>query len=252
MTMKKLLVLLVLSGFALCVLAQNQDSTAYLPKNVVKFLPINLPFQSTSLEYERMINGKNSLTLGVGLPNQKSVIGKYGINGNSDLKTAEFGTMHLRAAFRHYTGHRMLPKGFYLEPYLKYQEITGNAHIAGVEVVQQTNQPYEGDVNLKLHTMNLGLQFGAQFLIAKRIAIDIYFLGLEAGFLSGNVTAVAPASNPEYATVLKSKIDEQISKLPSFIANKLTTSQTGDQVNVNASSIPYPWLRGGVSIGFAF
>ncbi len=248
--MKKVLVLVVLAGLALMGFAQDQDSSVVKRKNVVKFLPANIPFQSTSLEYERMINGKNSFTLGIGLPNQKALIGRYGIDASSDLKTAEFGTMHIRAAYRHYTGQRMLPKGFYIEPYLKYQEITGKASVAGVE--QQTGQPYTGDINLKLNTMNLGLQFGVQFLIAKRVALDFYFLGLEAGFLSGNVTAIAPASNPQYATTLKTKIDDQISKLPSFLANKLTTTQSGNEVNVKASSIPYPWLRGGISIGIAF
>lgn len=246
--MKKLLVFVVLSGWALLGLAQDQKSSTLERKNVVKFLPINLPFQSISFEYERMINAKNSFTLGVGLPNQKSLIGKYGIKDDKNLKTAELGTMHIRAAYRHYFGKRMLPKGFYIEPYLKYQDIKGKASIEGKD---DQNVPSKGDIDVKLNTMNLGFQLGTQFLIAKRVSLDFYSLGLEAGLLSGNVTAtsdqIADADN------IKADIEDAIADLPSFIGDKLTVTQpSGTKVNIKASSVPYPWLRCGISIGIAF
>jgi len=246
--MKKLLALVFLASWALLGFAQNEDNITVERKNVVKFLPVNIPFQSISFEYERMINARNSVTLGIGLPNQKSMIGKYGIDGGSDLKTAEIGTMHLRAAFRHYTGHHQLPKGFYIEPYLKYQKIKGTASISGVE--DQTGETYKGDFDLNLNTMNAGFQIGTQFLIAKRVTLDLYFLGLEAGFLSGNVNAISDQLSD--ANNVKDDLDEAIADLPSFIGDKITVTQTGNRVNAKASSIPYPWLRGGISIGIAF
>lgn len=247
--MKKLLLFVVLSGYALFGSAQNQDSTVVHRKNVLKFLPVNLPFQSTSFEFERMINDKNSVTLGVGLPNQKSLVGKYGIDASSDLKTAELGTMHIRAAFRHYKGKRKLPNGFYIEPYLKYQNIKGTATVTGMT---DQNEPFAGSLDVNLNTMNLGFQSGVQFLIAKRIAFDIYFLGFEAGFLSGKVIAVS--DEIAKADNLKADIDKAIADLPSFIGKKLTVTQSSDkkQIDVKASSLPYPWLRGGISIGIAF
>jgi hypothetical protein len=256
--MKKILVFVVLSGWALLGLAQDQKSSTLERKNVVKFLPINLPFQSISFEYERMINAKNSFTLGVGLPNQKSLIGKYGIKGGpgqiieagSDprLNSLELGTMHIRAAYRHYFGKRMLPKGFYIEPYLKYQEIKGTASIEGID---NQHQPYEGKLDVNLNSMNFGFQLGTQFLIAKRVSLDFYSLGLEAGLLSGNVTAtsdqIADADN------IKADIEDVIADLPSFIGDKLTVTQpSGTKVNIKASNFPYPWLRCGISIGIAF
>jgi hypothetical protein len=246
--MKKSLIFIALCGFTLVGSAQNQDSTTLERKNVVKFLPVNIPFQSISFEFERMINGKNSWILGVGLPNQASVIGKYGYTPGPDLKTAEFGTMHIRAAYRHYTGKRNLPKGFYLEPYLKYQKIKGNASVESTDILDL----YKGSVDVNFHTMNMGFQMGAQFLISKRVSVDLYFLGLEAGLLSGNLTALsdqlADAEN------LKANIEDAINELPSFIGKKLTVTQSADkkQINVNSSSAPYPWFRGGISIGIAF
>ena len=247
--MKKLFLFVVLSGYALFGSAQNQDSTVVHRKNVLKFLPVNLPFQSTSFEFERMINDKNSFTLGVGLPNQKSLVGKYGIDASSDLKTAELGTMHIRAAFRHYSGKRKLPNGFYIEPYLKYQNLKGNATVTGTT---DQDKPYAGSLDIDMNTMNIGFQMGAQFLIAKRVSVDFYFLGLEAGFASGNVIAIS--DEIAEADNLKADIDKAIADLPSFIGKKLTVTQSSDkkQIDVKASSLPYPWLRGGISIGIAF
>jgi len=246
--MKKLFLLVFLASWVSLGFAQDEDSPTTERNNVVKFLPVNLLFQSISFEYERMINPANYITLGIGIPNQKSMIGKYGMDANSELKTAELGTMHIRAGYRHYTGQRMLPKGFYIEPYLKYQKITGNGSVENTDF----NNTYKGRIDVDLNTMNVGFQLGAQFLIAKRITLDFYFLGMEVGFLSGDVIAIsdqlADANN------LKTDIEQKIADLPSFIGDKLTVTQSADkkQINVNADHAPYPWYRGGISIGIAF
>jgi hypothetical protein len=249
--MKKLFLFVFFAAYASFAIAQDNDSTSVKRKNVIKFLPVNLPFQSTSFEYERMINAKNSFTLGVGLPNQRSLIGIYGIDFGTDIKTAELGTTHIRAAFRHYGGgKRNLPRGFYIEPYVKYQKITGSASI------QNTNptDPYSGKLDLDLNTMNFGFQLGAQFLIAKRVTLDFYFLGLEAGLVSGNVTVISESLADPNAANLKANIDDAIANLPKFIGDKLTVTQSADKktIGIKASSVPYPWLRGGISIGIAF
>ncbi|MCX6238598.1 MAG: hypothetical protein NTY07_13730 [Bacteroidia bacterium] len=248
--MKKLLFFVFFVALVSLAFAKDKDSTRLERKNVIKFLPANIPLQSLSFEYERMINGKNSFTLGVGLPQQQSLIGKYGIKGDKDLKSAELGTMHIRAAYRHYGGQSMLPRGFYIEPYLKYQKITGNAGIKSTS----TTKPFEGTLDLNLNTMNFGFQLGAQFLIAKRVSLDFYFLGLEAGLLSGNVTVISESLADPNAANLKANIDDAIADLPSFIGDKLTVTQSSDKktIGVKASSVPYPWLRGGISIGIAF
>ena len=105
--MKQILVFAVLAGWASLGLAQVQDSSSVQRTTVFKFLPIDLPFQTISIEIEQMINPKNSITFGFGIPNQASIIGKgsymdkYGINIDPDLNCAIFGTTHIRTAFRH-------------------------------------------------------------------------------------------------------------------------------------------------------
>lgn len=246
--MKKLIFFVFFAAWASLVIAQDTKSTTLDRKNVVKFLPVNLPFQSISFEYERMINSKNSFTLGFGLPNQKSMIGKYGIDFDPNIKSMELGTMHIRAAYRHYGGQSKLPKGFYIEPYLKYQKINGKGSVSGVE--EQTNEPYKGDFDVNFNTLNLGFQLGAQFLIAKRVSLDFYFLGLEAGLLSGDASAISDQITD--IDNLEQDMNDLKADLPSFIGDKLTVTKSGNKVNVNAKSAPYPWFRGGISIGIAF
>lgn len=246
--MKKLLFFVFFAACASHVFAQDTISTTVERKNVVKFLPVNLLFQSISFEYERMINAKNSFTLGFGLPNQKSMIGKYGIDFGTDVKSIELGTMYIRAAYRHYGGQKKLPRGFYIEPYLKYQKITGNS--SGSFTDDQDNT-YQGDIDVNINTLNFGFQLGAQFLIAKRVSLDFYFLGLEAGLMNLNATGTAP--NETFAANLKTEIDKVVADLPSFIRDKIDPAeQMGKKVTVKASGVPYPWLRGGISIGIAF
>ncbi|MCX6238596.1 MAG: hypothetical protein NTY07_13720 [Bacteroidia bacterium] len=252
--MKRLLMIIALVGYAFIGFTQEQkpgttleQDSVTLRKNVLKFLPMDIPFQSVSFEYERMIGPKNSLTLGVGFPIQGQIISKNAINDNSKLKKAEFSTMHIRAAYRYYYGYQILPKGFYIEPYLKYQQIKGNANYEGIN--NQKNI-YKGDITGSINTFNLGVQFGVQFLITKRVTLDLYFLGLEGGLANGKITSTS--KNNADADNIEADFKDAVAGLPFFIENWLTVKKANNQVFINASKLQYPWYRGGISIGIAF
>lgn len=250
-----ILVLFVISGYS----QKTKSDSTLQRKWVVKFQPVNLPLYQYSFEAERMLNTKNSVTLGVGIPSSGSLVGKYGIK-ESDVSKVDLNTMHIRAAFRHYTGNSGLPRGFYIEPYLKYQKVQANATATSIGV-ENSDANYSADFKADLHTLNAGFQMGTQFLIAKRVAIDFYFFGLEAGILNGNLTATPPSS---YVNDMYTKIDQAIhgkpaeggnsaeKGFPSFLADKLKVTQTDKNVNVKVDNMPYPFLRGGISIGVAF
>lgn len=256
--MKKVIFLFISIGLSFSSMAQSYDSIPASRKNVVKFLPVNVPFQTISFEYERMISAKNSFSLGIGIPNKKSIKGKYEIIDDIDhLKSAELGTLNVRAAFRHYTGKSGLPKGFYLEPYLKYQKISGNVEVEGNESGYSFYETH--DVNF--NTKNIGIQLGTQFLIAKRVSLDIYFLGFEVGQLSGNSNSifdrVGEASH--FKSNLENLFDDgneilYVGDILTTIGKKIEITQSPDEktISTKASNIIYPWLRGGFSIGIAF
>jgi len=247
--MRRLLIIVVLVVSCISGFTQEQQDTVdvILRKNVVKFFPIDIPFQSISLEYERMLDPKNSLTLGVGIPIQGQIVGKNVLDGSSNLKKIEFSTMHIRTAFRYYYGYNLLPKGFYIEPYFKYQQVTINGNYAGTD---SQNNIYKGDLAGNINTFNLGVQFGVQFLIAKRITLDLYFLGLEGGLANGGITSTS--KNSTDAGNIATDFKDAVAGLPFFIENWLTVKQVNNQVFINANKLQYPWYRGGISFGIAF
>jgi hypothetical protein len=248
--MKKLLCLLVVIFVVLGVYGQEPNGLDR--KYVLKFMPVNYALQSYSFEIERMLNGKNALTLGIGIPNNGSLIGKYGITASPDnFSSLDLNTMHIRAAYRHYAGKSGLPRGFYIEPYLKYQQIKSDATVN----IGDNGATSSAAIKANLNTLNAGFQMGVQFMIAKRIAFDFYFLGLEAGMINGNVTGTP--SDPTKVQDMKDKITDGIDKLPSILSDKLkvtpvTVTNASKEVNVKASSALYPWIRCGMSIGIAF
>ena len=248
--MRKFTLLVVLSVWVLCVMAQEQiqtqEPTPVKRKTVIKYLPVNYFFESTSFEIERMVNSKNSVTLGFGIPTNQSVNGKYGASA-TEIKEDKLGTMHLRAAYRHYAGKKSLPRGFYIEPYLKYQKVD---YSANGDFTDTKNIKYEAAISAKFNTVNVGFQMGVQCLLFKRVSLDWYFLGIEGGMLSGDITTKVN-SNINIVD-MKTEVDKFIADLPAFLSNKLKATQTSQGVDVNAKSIPLPWVRTGLSIGIAF
>lgn len=253
--MKKLLSLIVLLSLFVAVNAQDEKTTNFATrKYVIKFQPVNYALQSYSFEIERMLNRKNALTIGVGIPNSGSLIGKYGIEA-SDLSKLDLSTMHARLAYRHYGGNSGLPRGFYIEPYLKYQNLKGNFTKTFEESdINSSEFPetYEGNIDAKITTMNAGFQMGVQFMIAKRLAVDFYFLGLEGGIANVDLTGTPTPSDPQTIADMRDEIQKGVDDLPTFLKDKITVTNTNESVKVKAKQLPYPWLRGGINVGIAF
>jgi len=244
--------------FPISVLGQevsnNQDTIPQKRKNVFKFLPVNLAFNSLSFEYERKFSPKSSFILGVGLASPKSFADKYNLNTSPDnvISKDEFSTMSVRAAYRHYAGHHVRPVGFYFSPYLKYQKISANAdNYTTVTDPQFGSTSFSEKFDIGINTLNFGLQWGVQFMLAKRVAVDFYFLGIEAGI--ANITAIVKSDEAKSIDVIYNGVNDNIQQLPSFLRDKIKATKVGsNEVDVKGNSIPYPWLRSGISIGIAF
>lgn len=243
--MQKVLFLFVLGLLFMSGNAQDR-------KNIVKFLPVNLPLNSLSFEYERMINPKNSFELGLGIPMNQTFVNKFSMDWSEEeeMSNDELGTFSLRAAYKHYTGNSMGLKGFYYSPYLKYQNVSASARLVRTIDDDQGSFSYDEDYNAKINTFGIGIQFGYQFLIAKRVTLDLYFLGLEAGF--AGVKATVESSDITQVDDIESDIQDAVDDFPDFLSKKIDVSSTGNMVKVKARHIFYPWVRGGLSIGFAF
>lgn len=254
--MKTKILLLIIMLVSIHAIGQEvNDSTAMnepTRKNVLKFLPENLIFNSLSFEYERKFSPKSSFILGVGLASPKSFAEKFNLSSaDNQISKDEFSTMSVRVAYRHYSGHHIRPVGFYFSPYLKYQKFSATAD--NYRRNSDVNPPvyYNETYDVNGNTLNIGLQSGVQFLIAKRVCIDIYLFGFEAGL--ANVTATVKSSDVKMMDKVESGVRDNVNQLPSYLAKKITITRNGtDQIDLKGSSIPYPWLRSGISMGIAF
>lgn len=249
--MKKLLFLVFVVFVGLGGYAQDQKIYDLDRELVLKYNALSSAIHSFSFEIEQMINDKDAITVGIGIPCYGSLIGQYGIEVTpNNVWQADLSTLHFRAAYRHYTGRSRLPRGFYIEPYLKYQEVYGDAVVNLNDKGTRIPTLFKTNFN----TVNAGFQMGVQCLVAKTIAVDFYFFGLEAGLMNGNMIAIP--RNFGYYNNMRSKIDHWISNAPSYIRDKLVVTDNFNgyyhYANVRADNVPYPWFRGGISIGLAF
>ena len=245
-------ILLILCLFSMGAFAQDVptkvDTIPHGHKNVFKFIPENMAFNSLPFEYERKFSPKSSVTFGLDLPTAKPFASKFNLSSaNIKISNDEFSSTAIRIAYRHYSGHHVQPVGFYYSPYLKYQKFTAKADNLRTDNNGVTyHENYEVDAN----TMSFGFQLGWQFLIAKTVAIDFYPIGFEGGV--GNVTATVKTTDTNLIQQVYDNVNENIDKLPSVLKGKVTTSKSSGQVDVKGSSIPFPMLRSGLSIGIAF
>ena len=221
-------------------------------KNAVKILPLSLPLNSAVFEYERMLNEKNAVEFGIGLPLKRTFVNKFGMSWSEDenISNDKLDIFSLRAAYRHYTGKSMLPKGFYIAPYIRYQNISASADNVRTIEDDLGNSSYNEDYDAKIHTIGAGCQLGYQFLISKTITLDLFFFGLEAGL--GKVDADIYISDPEQVDDIYNDVSDAINDFPSMWGNKIDVTSDNDNVYIKGKNLFYPMYRGGISLGIAF
>lgn len=243
--MKTVLFVIILSLTAINIWGQEK-------KNAIKFSAMSLPLNSVVFEYERMLNEKNAVEFGLGIPTNQSFVDKFGMNWSEDenISNDKFGIFSLRAAYRHYTGQSMLPKGFYIAPYIKYQGISAAADNKRTVEDDLGNFTYDENYDTKINTISAGFQLGYQFLISKTVTLDVFFLGLEAGL--GKVDADLYVSEPGQVDDIYNDIKEAIDDIPSFWGNKIDVTSDTNNIYIKGKNLFYPMYRGGISLGIAF
>lgn len=220
-----------------------QNSTNF----IAKWAPGALAAGKIAVGGEYNFKHRKSVTLLVGIPNPRS----YEVDFDGDKSDVETKGFSVLAGYRYYLSKRQV-SGFYIEPYGKYVSQEGTGILKG-ELVSE-----EADFNTKVtySGFGVGAQLGVQFLIAKRVALDLYILGPEANISDFNTTAKDVSSTlpwtPQMAAEAKADIEESIRDIP-IIGDKA-------EVKVDAAtktvSVDYngflPSLRAGISIGWRF
>jgi len=170
-----LVLLILLLGFAKTASAQVSS------KNVIKANLLSPIIGSYNFFYERVTSKKLSVQLGVGFTNTQIQASSIGTTTSTTTLTG----FRINPELRFYpSDHNQAPKGFYIAPYISYQNLTLTLtnNISGINA--------EGRASL--NTFGGGLILGRQWLIAKVVALDLFMgYGRNAGTLRLDASASA-------------------------------------------------------------
>ncbi len=177
--------------------------------------------------------------------------------------------------FRIYFKGDDAPHGLYIAPYLRFSKYsikyntTANYTFSDdefddlpqevIDYLDENNLGQTIGVNTivtgDFKQKGLGVQLGYQWVVAEKLAIDLYFLGLEIDQVNFTAEAYSPDANElgiDY-TRWENEIEGSIdftNDIP-LINVDVTTEVQSDKVIGIAKTLA-PWYRGGIKIGFAF
>lgn len=210
-----------------------------------KWAPLSLVTGSISLNGEYNL-GKRSMTLRIGIP----ISSHHNIrvqNNETDLRLKSFT---LLAGYRFYLSHQPL-EGFYLEPFIQYV----NNKADGIESGDLGGRGITINFNNRFSGGGMGGQAGIQYLIRKKVVLDLFLLGPVLNYARNDFLAIEVQNGfswtQEEAEDATKRINEFINKSP-FLRNHTTINIDADARTARARFKGFlPGVRTGVSIGVA-
>ncbi len=168
---------------------------AMAQKNAVKVNLSSLAVKNYHIQYERKLVSK--LTLNVGfrympkssLPFQSTFESLGGGLDDEDIRISDFriGNTAITVEPRIYLSKKAM-KGFYIAPYARYASFDMSLPFTYDEPTGPgTSIKRNADFTGKITSFSGGLMFGTQFNIAKRLVLDIWWIGGHYGTSSGDL-----------------------------------------------------------------
>lgn len=240
---------------------KKDDLAKQYSKNNVKINLSSLVLNNYSFYYERMVARKIGVAAGyrfmpttnLGQTNlTKKIIKTLGDNGGQlqeDLNKIMASNNAITLDVRFYMGHKPGARGTYFSLMGRYTNFEMNYPYDYSPV--NTTKNYTVPLNGKFHFIGGGIGLGHQWLIAKRIVLDLYLIGGMYGKLNGNLNAVTDLSS----MTAQEKIDFENDLETTFTINNksylnATVTNSGVDGKING---PFAGIRAlGLSVGFAF
>jgi len=232
-------------------LAQHQDS---YKKNIVKLNLTSPLLKNYSLQYERVLSKRISVAVsGRVMPSStlpyKSLI-KDQVTDVDDkyvdqfLDQAEFGNYAITPELRWYVGKKGYGRGFYLAPYYRFATYQAK----GTDIsVEDEGESYSGDADGTVTAHTGGLLLGAQWLLGKRIGLDLWLLGPNFGRGNGNLNLVSSTPLDEgEQTELRSQLEKI--DIP-YTRETYHVDATGGRIELTG---PWAGVRAGLLLTFRF
>lgn len=148
------------------------------------------------------------------------------------------------AGHRFYFWGKKPAGGFYLEPYVRYNQFK-MTHI-------QTNVNSTGDTRITgtIGGAGLGGAMGVQWRIGKHASLDLTMLGADIRFLGGTLRYGSTDPNNDL-NELRQKVEDTINDIP-IIGGALATTLDDNDVRVRIPVGPVPGVRCNLTFAVAF
>ncbi|MBC7915465.1 MAG: DUF3575 domain-containing protein [Pyrinomonadaceae bacterium] len=229
------------------------------PKNNFKINLSSLAFKSYSLYYERSLSRKISFSAGYrtmpstnlgGLPLVKKLNEKF--NDGDELlegiNRMEASGNAYTGEFRFYGGKKPGARGFYLALYGRYATFN---HDYDYRFTSSSNSSVSIPINSKVQGFGGGLMLGKQWLIAKRVNLDVYILGAHYGKLTGTSNGLANLSS--LSDNDKQNLKDDLEGVLIIKDKPLLSTTVNNQGITGKIDGPFAGVRGlGFSLGIAF
>ena len=242
-------------GISLCListfgLAQDSLRSAESDnrKNIVKMNLMALSLKNFSFQYERAIARK--ITAGAtirfmpfgSLPFKSTVKGSFDDEEfETQLENAEVGNFAFMPEIRFYLGKKGVFRGFYIAPFASIARYKTEVNFTFEDNGVDKTIPMSGKVN----TITGGLMFGAQWKLGKKLYLDWWILGPNAGSAKGDISG-RMALTPSEQQSLEEELEDLDLPLTNF---KYDVNSNGADIRVKG---PWGGVRSGLCLGIRF
>lgn len=236
--------------FSLFFLILWQGSSLFAQSNVIKIGPLKLIQRSVALSFEHALNEDMSFGIGTNVFLRRDLFGNNEIinsSSNLTLKSIPFSGFTITPEFRYYIGEAAAPKGFYLNPFLRYLQYNSSLEAD----ILSNGELSTVATNLRFRGAGIGFSIGYQWLINDQISIDWHGgLGFALSGLKHTGTDFnGPIENDleEYVDIIEEWINEQV-----LLDNQTILIDDISQLDFRVPGIVWPVFRTQISIGYAF
>ncbi len=260
MKKKILFAALLMTAQSISLFAQRSSGSDYDPMarpNIVKINISSLAYKNISLQYERVLGNKISVSCGVRFMPKGSLaytkpidnLANSNSNSNSDsvhLSDWKANSLAITPEFRFYPKHA--GKGFYLAPYFRYRTIGLDLPVDYTDG-NGVKQHVSAKGNLSSYIG--GLMIGTQFNLGKMVTLDWYIIGFQYG--STNIKLDVTSTKTMTATDqqdVRSNLQEIKDLSNSFKNINYVVNANGGNISGKYNSLGF---RGfGLNLGFKF
>ncbi len=226
-------------------------------KNIIKLNILALPLKNFSFQYERGLNERMSVSMGLSLLPKGAIPFKGSIRNAMEMEdgdttdagldfvnNARISSWTITPEFRYYFGKRPL-NGFYIAPFARLGGYSIDWHY---RYERDNGNVKPVDLSGRSTAFSAGLLFGAQWHIGKYVVLDWWIMGPQYGTYKINLEASGDFSD------LTAKEKQDLEKIIEGIGlngNKFDASVSENAVKAS-NKIALPGLRTGLCIGFTF